>query len=96
MSLQAGDVAILYPDGVNEAQNPLGQLFGEERIYEIVESLPRDLCAREVADRLLGALAEFLEGAEPQDDVTLMVLRVLEPSPQPREIAGEPEAVAAK
>lgn len=92
--LHAGDIAILYTDGVNEAQNPLGQLFGEERIYEAVEALPRDLCARDVADRLLESLAEFLEGAEPQDDVTLMVLRVLEPAAAPVTDAGEPEAVA--
>src|SRR5678815_1851254 len=91
VTLHAGDIAILYTDGVNEAQNPLGQLFGEERIYAAVEALPRDLCAREVADRLLESLAEFLEGAEPQDDVTLMVLRVLEPAAAPATTAGEPE-----
>jgi len=95
ISLAAGEVAILYTDGVNEAQNAFGQLFGEERIYELVESLPRDLCARDISDRLLAELGDFLEGSEPQDDVTLMVLRVLEPMPQPRETAGEPEAVAA-
>ena len=95
VALATGDVAILYTDGVNEAQNALGQIFGEERIYEVVESLPRDLSANEIADRLLDALAEFLEGVEPQDDITLLVLRVLEPSPVPAATTGEPEAVAA-
>ena len=95
VSLVAGDVAVLYTDGVNEAQDKDGQLFGEERIYQAIESLPRDLCAKDVADRLLATLGEFLDGTEPQDDITLMVLRVLEPAEVPVTGAGQPEVVAA-
>jgi len=94
VALHPGDVAVLYTDGVNEAQNAFGQQFGEDRIYEFVESLPKDCCARDVADRLLESLAEFLEGVEPQDDITLLVLRVLEPSEVQLDPAAEPQAVA--
>jgi len=95
VTLVPGDVAVFYTDGVNEAQNALGQQFGEERIYQIVESLPKSCRAREVAERLLESLGEFLDGVEPQDDITLLVLRVLEPAESPLEAHGAPEAVAA-
>ncbi|MEO5616952.1 MAG: GAF domain-containing SpoIIE family protein phosphatase [Candidatus Eisenbacteria bacterium] len=93
--LVPGDVVVFYTDGVNEAQNALDQQFGEERIYQIVESLAKESCAREVAERLLGSLGEFLDGVEPQDDITLLVLRVLEPSEAQLDPRAEPEAVAA-
>ena len=44
--------------------------------------MPRALSAREVAERLLGTLRGFLDGTEPQDDITLLVLKVLEPAAQ--------------
>lgn len=81
VTLAPGDVVVLYTDGVTEATNGSGEQFGEERVCEVVGSLPRGLPARAVAERVLGALHEFLDGAEPQDDVTLLVLRVTEPAP---------------
>jgi sigma-B regulation protein RsbU (phosphoserine phosphatase) len=93
--LETGDVVVLYTDGVNEAQNALGQLFGEDRIYEIVESCGPDCPAPRVAERLLESLGEFLEGAEPQDDITIMVMRILEPVASETAARGEPQAVAA-
>jgi sigma-B regulation protein RsbU (phosphoserine phosphatase) len=94
VTLVPGDVVLFYTDGVNEAQNALGQLFGEDRIYDLVESVPKECCAREVAERLLGSLGEFLDGVEPQDDITLLVLRVLEPASTPLDPEAEPHAMA--
>ena len=58
--------------------------------------MPRGLPARAVAERLVERLGEFLDGVEPQDDVTLLVLRVLEPAAVAED--GEPvrEVVAAR
>jgi serine phosphatase RsbU (regulator of sigma subunit) len=44
-----------------------------------VQSLPRDMSARRVAEQILESLREFLGPVEPQDDMTLLVLRALEP-----------------
>ena len=80
VTLEAGDRLVFYTDGVSEAQAPSGELFGEERLYELVASLPRELSAREVTDRIVARVNEFLGGAEAGDDITLMVLRVREPA----------------
>jgi sigma-B regulation protein RsbU (phosphoserine phosphatase) len=76
LSLEPGDLLVLYTDGVSEAANAAGDMFAEERLYEAVAAMPGELTAREVAERLLGTLRDFLDGTEPQDDVTLVVVRV--------------------
>jgi len=80
LELRAGDRVVLYTDGVSEATNASGDLFGEERLYALVESLPEQLTSREVVDRILDGVRGFLAGVEPGDDITVMVLRVLEPA----------------
>jgi len=89
ISLHAGDLVVLYTDGISEAMNRAGELYGDERVCELVRTFPHHLSAREVTDRILEALREFLDGEEPRDDMTLMVLRVLEPGPAKRTPARE-------
>ncbi|MEO5989297.1 MAG: PP2C family protein-serine/threonine phosphatase [Candidatus Eisenbacteria bacterium] len=84
IDLQPGDRILLYTDGVSEAQSPTGEMFGEERLYALLESQPASLPARELVDRVLNGLRAFLAGAEPGDDITVMALRVLAPGhPRP-------------
>jgi serine phosphatase RsbU (regulator of sigma subunit) len=77
--LHPGDRVVLYTDGISEATNAAGEQFGEERLVNFVQSLPRDMSARRVAEQILESLREFLGPVEPQDDMTLLVLRALEP-----------------
>ena len=79
LSLHTGDLVVLYTDGISEAQNRDGELYGDARLYDLVAKVPQHLSAREVTDHILATLREFLDGEEPRDDMTLMVLRVLEP-----------------
>jgi hypothetical protein len=65
-------------------------------VYEVVEGLSRELSARELAERLMSELRDFLDGLEPQDDVTILVLKVLERAESPTRSSGRPEAVAAR
>jgi serine phosphatase RsbU (regulator of sigma subunit) len=94
--LAPGDVVLLYTDGITEARDQSGQEFGEERLVRLAAELPRDLSARAMGERLLAAHREFLAGTEPQDDITLVMLRVLEPEPAGAEAAPAPEAVATR
>jgi serine phosphatase RsbU (regulator of sigma subunit) len=80
VELRPGDRIVFYTDGVSEAANARGEMFGEERLQELVAGLPRDLGAREVTDRIVGAVHGFLDGVEAGDDITVMVLRVREPA----------------
>lgn len=89
VDLKPGDRLVFYTDGVSEAQAPSGELFGEERLYELIASLPRELSAREVTDRIVARVNEFLGGAEAGDDITLMVLRVREPAGTENRAGGD-------
>ena len=82
VSLLPGDLVVLYTDGISEATNAAGVPFDEDRLYGAVSAMPRALPAREIAERLLATLRDFLDGTEPQDDLTLVVLKVLEPAAQ--------------
>jgi serine phosphatase RsbU (regulator of sigma subunit) len=77
LDLQAGDRVVFYTDGISEATNRSGEDYGEGRLLDLVQTLPVEMTAREATERVLEDLYRFLDGVEPQDDVTLMVLRVL-------------------
>ena len=96
IALVPGDRVVLYTDGISEAANAADEQFGDERLVELVRSLPPDLAAREVAERILAALHSFLGPIEPQDDLTLLVLRALEPVAAPAARAPAREVVTAR
>jgi Stage II sporulation protein E (SpoIIE) len=81
-ALAPGDRLVIYTDGITEAANARNELFEEERLYALVEALPRHLSAREIVEAVLQGVRTWLDGLEPGDDMTVMVLRVLEPAPQ--------------
>ena len=93
--LWPGDVLVLYTDGISEATNCDGELFGESRVAEFVQELPRPMEAREIGDRLLAEVGRHLGAVEAQDDRTLVVLCVGDevaeagPALEPAEFAGE-------
>lgn len=76
VELAAGDRLVFYTDGVSEAQDERGEFFGEERLCDLIESLPAGLTAREISERVIARLREFLDGVEAGDDITLLVMRV--------------------
>jgi serine phosphatase RsbU (regulator of sigma subunit) len=85
MDLRPGDRVLLYTDGISEAALESGEMFGEDRIHAAIESLPASLTAREIIEGLLERVRGFLDGVEAGDDMTVMVLRVLEDAaPPPR------------
>jgi sigma-B regulation protein RsbU (phosphoserine phosphatase) len=81
VELRPGDRVVLYTDGVNEAENEAGELYGDERLTALVAALPRELSAREVTERILEGVRDHLAGLEAGDDMTVLVLRVLEQQP---------------
>jgi sigma-B regulation protein RsbU (phosphoserine phosphatase) len=85
VELKPGDLLVLYTDGISEAANAEEELYGEERLSDTVHALPRELTARAMSERILASLREFLGETEPRDDMTLMVVRVLEHEPADRD-----------
>ena len=78
VALAPGDRVIMYTDGVTEAADASGEMYGEDRLYAVLDALPGDLSAPVIVDRVLAELRGFLGETEPGDDITVLALRVLE------------------
>jgi len=76
--LSAGDLLCFYTDGVVEAENSAGEQFGVERLKHALAAAGK-ASAREVTSRIRAAVAAFANGAEPRDDTTIVVLKLLGP-----------------
>jgi serine phosphatase RsbU (regulator of sigma subunit) len=77
MSLEPGDLIVLLTDGFFEFQNPERELFGNEKVADIILK-HHHLPARELLNRLLTATQEFARGAPQADDMTALIIRRLE------------------
>lgn len=72
---QADDLLILYSDGIVEAANAQEEEFGEERLWAVARD-NWNLSATEIRDEILRQVNAFLHDQLPQDDMTLVVVRV--------------------
>jgi serine phosphatase RsbU (regulator of sigma subunit) len=69
--LEPGETIVIYTDGVSEAMNPAGELYGVERLREmIVKSPPQPA---KLAQAILGDVKRHAAGRAQNDDITLMV-----------------------
>jgi len=72
--LPPGDTLLLYSDGVNEAMNETGELFGTDRLAALFTGgSPSN--GNDVISRVLGALAEHAADYPQSDDITIATLR---------------------
>jgi len=72
--LEAGDLVLVFSDGLTEAQNFRNELFGESRLSKVALECAK-MPAAEVSERILKAVKTFEGNAPPADDLTLVVLR---------------------
>ena len=75
--LHPGDLLVLYTDGVTEAPGPEGQEFGVNGLKTIMERCWRS-SASEIADLLVQQATAYSESGVPEDDATLMVIKVVD------------------
>jgi len=73
-SLSEGNCVLFYSDGLVEAHNPRGEMFGFPRLRELVAEHGAE--ERSLGNFLLEELYSFVgEGWEQEDDITLLTLR---------------------
>jgi serine phosphatase RsbU (regulator of sigma subunit) len=78
--LEPGDFFLFFTDGLSEAMNPGAELFGEGRLRRILEGAG-SLSSEELKERILGEVRAFVGEADPHDDMTLVVLKVVPEEP---------------
>jgi serine phosphatase RsbU (regulator of sigma subunit) len=74
LHLETGDKAIFYTDGIVEAMNAEEEMFGFERLLEIVQT-SKAASADELLQEIIDRVKEFTGDAPQHDDLTLIVIR---------------------
>ncbi len=76
MTLDPGDILLLYTDGITEAKNEAGEMYGEDRLCQLVRENAH-LSAQELLDHIYEAAREWGRNVVQYDDVTAVVMKVV-------------------
>jgi sigma-B regulation protein RsbU (phosphoserine phosphatase) len=74
--VQEGSIIVIGTDGVWETRNKNGQMLGRDAICETIRS-NSSAAADDILAAIIARNKMFRKGAEPEDDVTLVVLKVI-------------------
>ncbi len=74
ITLQPGDILLLYTDGITEAENPAGEFFGQNRLCTFLQEC-RSLSPQQIVDNLLKQVRSFTGTSNYADDLTLVVMK---------------------
>ena len=85
LQIAPGDKIFVYTDGVAEATDSTGQLFGTERMIEALNSCS-DGRPEDILRGVRSAVDSFVGDAEQFDDLTMMCLEYLGPKPQDKKM----------
>lgn len=77
LPFEEGDMLYLYTDGVTEAMNPAGSLYGEERLKDILDNNIK-LPLSKLLPAIKSDIDVFAEGEPQFDDITMLILRMNE------------------
>ncbi|MEW6305868.1 MAG: SpoIIE family protein phosphatase [Verrucomicrobiota bacterium] len=75
--LAPGELILMLTDGIEEAVSPGGDLFGTERILDVVRA-NREKSAQEIVETLYQAMRDFSAGAPQLDDFTAIIIKVID------------------
>ena len=74
LRLDPGDLLLFYTDGISEPQNEYGEMYGEERLIEIVKRNANRSDAQ-IIKSVMTAVSDWTGSPELQDDMTILILR---------------------
>lgn len=76
ITLNNGDVFVLYTDGFTEAMNERHELYGEERLIKLIEN-NRNISSKDLLNLILKEVKKFVDNYPQHDDMTLVILKRL-------------------
>lgn len=74
--LTGGQIIVLGTDGIWEAHNARGEMFGKESVFEAIRQNAAK-SAKEIVAAIIDSLGRFRQDVIPEDDVTLVVVKVV-------------------
>lgn len=74
LTLEPGDIFVMYTDALTEARSSDGRLLGEEGLLNMVAAIPTGSVA-ELNRELLARLREYCDNQPADDDVTILTMR---------------------
>ncbi|MGK7899872.1 MAG: PP2C family protein-serine/threonine phosphatase [Hormoscilla sp.] len=74
IQLSAGDVVVLYTDGITEAEDINKQYYGMSRLVEVVRSY-RERSAEAIKQAVIADLQQHIGAQKVYDDITLLILK---------------------
>lgn len=72
--IEPGSVIAIFTDGLEEAMNHRSEIFGQERIIEILKQ-SKELSCKEIVKTIQDKAIEFCEGKPLHDDLTMIVIK---------------------
>jgi len=74
LKLESGDLLVCYTDGVTEPESEFGEMFGEQRLMELLVK-HCDADTQEIVARVSESVRQWTGSSDLQDDMTLLVAR---------------------
>jgi sigma-B regulation protein RsbU (phosphoserine phosphatase) len=75
VGLETRQIIVLATDGIWEAHNSRGEMFGKNAFYEVIRRHAGKR-ANQILEAVYAELEDFQRGVEPEDDVTLVVIKI--------------------
>ena len=75
IDLNDGDLVILYSDGITEAKNLDGKMFGLEKLKTSIKEYGPQYSAEGVNYHIAKDITAYMKGTEQADDITLIVMK---------------------
>ena len=72
--LSSGQILVIGTDGIWEARNPGGEMFGRERLKDLIRK-NADHSSDDISAAIIGSIKTFQDSARQEDDITLLVIK---------------------
>jgi sigma-B regulation protein RsbU (phosphoserine phosphatase) len=79
--MRHGDLLVLYTDGITESQDANGNVFGEERLIELIKKYHSE-APDIIAYNIIEAVQTFTQNSHYSDDKTLVIIKRDEHKPE--------------
>lgn len=74
-TLRTGDTLVMFTDGVTEAMDADNKEYTDERLEELLGTIPGESHSAEIANAILADVRSFVQAAEQSDDITILVIK---------------------